>query len=165
MSSAVVALLGGAPAIEASRHVRWPVLGEDDRKAVLGVLDRGVLSGPFAPETRGFEHEFASYIGVKHAVATNSGTAALHLAVAAAGVGPGDEVITSAYSFVATGLAALHAHAVPVFVDVETKTWGLDPELVERAITPRTKAILPVHIHGTPCSIEAIMDIGRRHNL
>ncbi len=165
MSAGGLALFGGAPAIEASRHVRWPVLGADDRAAVLGVLERGVLSGPLAPEVRAFEREFAAYIGTKHAVAANSGTAALHLAVAAAGVGPGDEIITSAYSFVATGLAALHAHAVPVFVDVEPKTWGLDPELVERAITPRTKAILPVHIHGTPCSIEAIVDIARRKNL
>jgi dTDP-4-amino-4,6-dideoxygalactose transaminase len=129
------------------------------------VLRRGVLSGPFAPEVRGFEREFAAYVGAKHGIATNSGTAALHIAVAAAGIGPGDEVITSAYSFVATALAVLHANAVPVFVDVEPRTWGLDPALVERAITPRTRAILPVHIHGTPCDLEAIGAIARRHRL
>ncbi|HVY49606.1 MAG TPA: DegT/DnrJ/EryC1/StrS family aminotransferase [Minicystis sp.] len=165
MSPAVPALLGGAPAVDAKRHVRWPVLGEDDRNAVLRVIDRGVLSGPWAPEVRGLEREYAAYVGAKHAVATNSGTAALHLAIAAAGIGPGDEVITSAYSFVATALAVLQANAVPVFVDVERRSYGLDPALVEKAITERTKAILPVHIHGTPCDVEAIADVAKRRGL
>lgn len=157
-----LALLGRPPALDNARHVRWPIIGDADRAAVLGVLDRGVLSGPFAPEVRGLEREFAAYIGVRGALATNSGTAALHMALAAAGVGPGDEVVTSAYSFVATAQAVLHQHAIPVFVDIEPGTCGADPALVEAAITPRTRALLPVHIHGVPCDIEAIVEIGRR---
>lgn len=160
-----LALLGAPPTLDNARHHRWPVLDQGDRDAVLTALDRGVLSGPHAPEVRALEREFADYVGVRHALATNSGTAALHIALAAAGVGPGDEVVTSAYSFVATALAVLHQQAVPVFVDIEPRACGLDPALVERAITPRTRAILPVHIHGTPCEWDAIAAIAKRHGL
>ncbi len=151
--------------IRADQHVRWPVLGADDRAAVLGVLERGVLSGPFAPEVRALEREWAAYTGSKYALATNSGTAALHVALIAAGIGPGDQVIVPAFTFVATALAVLHAGAVPVFVDIEPRTLGIDPELLERAITPATKAVMPVHIHGTPCEIDAIADICKRRGL
>ena len=160
-----LALGGGAPIISAAEHVRWPVINERDRAAVLAVLERGVLSGPFAPEVRGLERAFADHLGVKHCLATNSGTAAIHIALAAAGVGPGDEVITSAYSFVATAMAVLQQSAIPVFVDIEPESCGIDPRLIEAAITPRTKAILPVHIHGAPCDIEPIRAIARRHGL
>ncbi len=145
--------------------MRWPVLGEADRQAVLRVLDRGVLSGPFAPEVRSLEREFAKYLGVKHALATNSGTAALHMAVAAAGVGPGDEVIVPAFTFVATPLSVLHHGAIPVFVDIEPKTLGVDPKLVERAITSRTRAIMPVHIHGTPCQLDQLVPLAKRRGI
>jgi perosamine synthetase len=160
-----LAVSGGQPTVDAARHVRWPVLTAGDKAAVMGVLERGVLSGPFAPEVRGLEHEFARYIGTKFALATNSGTSALHVAVAAAGIGPGDEVLTPAFSFVATAMAILHHQAIPVFVDIEPTTFGLDPAKLEAAITPRTKAIMPVHIHGMPCRIEAIAEIARRHRL
>jgi perosamine synthetase len=163
--NAPLALFGRAPAVDNARHVRWPVLDARDRDAVMAVLDRGVLSGPLAPEVRGLEREFAAWLGTRYALATNSGTAALHIALAAAGVGAGDEVITSAYTFVATPLAALHQQAVPVFVDIEPRSCGLDPRLVEAAITTRTKAIVPVHIHGTPCELDAIHDLARRHGL
>lgn len=155
----------GKPRIAPGQHIRWPILGAPEREAVLRVLERGVLSGPFAPEVRSLEREFASYLGVKHCLATNSGTAALHLALAAAQVGPGDEVITSAFTFVATPLSVLHQNAIPVFVDIEPTTLGVDPALVERAITSRTKAILPVHIHGTPCDLDALEAIARKHKL
>ncbi len=151
--------------IRADQHVRWPVLGADDRAAVLGVLERGVLSGPFAPEVRALEREWAAYTGSKYALATNSGTAALHVALMAAGIGPGDQVIVPAFTFVATALAVLHAGAVPVFVDIEPRTLGMDPKLIERAITPATKAVMPVHIHGTPCEIDAIAEICKRRGL
>jgi len=163
--TASLAIEGGAPRITAGAHVRWPVLGQTDREAVLRVLDRGVLSGPFAPEVRSLEREFARYIGVKHALATNSGTAALHMAVAAAGLQPGDEVIVPAFTFVATPLSVLHHGGIPVFVDIEPKTLGMDPKLVEKAITPRTKALMPVHIHGTPCAIDELKAIARKHDL
>jgi dTDP-4-amino-4,6-dideoxygalactose transaminase len=156
---------GGEPLVRAEQHVRWPVLGAEERAAVLGVLERGVLSGPFAPEVRGLEREWASYLGSQHCIATNSGTAALHVAITAAGIGPGDQVIVPAFTFVATALAVLHAGAVPVFVDIEPRTLGMDPRQVERAITPATRAVIPVHMHGTPCEIDAIAEICRRHKL
>lgn len=163
--TAELALLGRAPALDNARHVRWPVLDDSDRQAVLTVLDRGVLSGPFAPEVRALEREFASFIGTRHALATNSGTAALHMALAAVGVGPGDEVVTSAYSFVATAQAVLHQQAIPVFVDIEPRSCGIDPALIERAITKKTKALLPVHIHGMPCDLDEVMAIGKKHGI
>jgi len=158
-------LLGGSPTLDPKAHVRWPIIDDADKAAVMAVLERGVLSGPFAPEVRALESEFAQYLGAKHCLTTNSGTAALHIALAAAGVGPGDEVITSAFSFVATALAVLHHNAIPVFVDIEPETFGLDPALLEAAITPRTKAVMPVHIHGTACRIDAIKSIADKHGI
>jgi perosamine synthetase len=160
-----LALHGGSASVRADAHVRWPVLGAEARHAVLGVLDRGVLSGQFAPEVRGLEREFADFVGSKHCVATNSGTAALHVALAAAGVGPGDEVIIPALTFVATALAVLHAGGVPVFIDVEPRTLGMDPALLEAAITTRTRAVVPVHLHGIPCQLQPLRDIAARRGL
>jgi dTDP-4-amino-4,6-dideoxygalactose transaminase len=102
---------------------------------------------------------------VRHCLAVNSGTSALHLALLAAGVGPGDEVITVSMTFVATTAAILYSGARPVFVDVDPVTWTMDPKLIEAAITPRTRAILPVHLHGLMADMGAIMEIARRHNL
>jgi dTDP-4-amino-4,6-dideoxygalactose transaminase len=146
-------------------HVRWPVLGPDEARALQGVLDRGVLSGQFAPEVRGLEREFAAWVGSRYCIATNSGTAALHLALVGAGVGPGDEVIVPAFTFVATALAVLHQGGVPVFVDVEARTLGLDPARLEAAITPRTRAVMPVHLHGVPCELGPLADIAARRGL
>ncbi len=160
-----LAITGGRPTLDNGRHVRWPVIGDADRAAVMRVLDRGILSGPLAPEVRGLERDFAAFVGARHCLATNSGTASLHIALAAAGLGPGDEVVTSAYSFVATALAVLHQDAIPVFVDIEPRFCGLDPALLEAAVTPRTRAILPVHIHGTPCEMDPILEVARRHDL
>jgi perosamine synthetase len=162
---ASLAIGGAKPRVPAGQHVHWPVLGAPEKEAVLRVLDRGVLSGPFAPEIRALEKDFARWLGVKHCLATNSGTSAIHLALAAAGVCPGDEVITTAFSFVATALAVLHQNAIPVFVDIDPKTLNIDPKLVERAITPRTKALLPVHIHGTACDLDALGAIAKKHHL
>ena len=160
-----LAIHGGAPAVPAGGHVCWPVLGEDERRAVLGVLERGVLSGQLAPEVRGLEREFAAFIGSRYCLATNSGTAALHLALIGAGIQPGDEVIVPAFTFVATAMAVLHQGAVPVFVDVEARTFGMDPAKVEAAIGPRTRAIVPVHLHGVPCELEPIREIAARRGL
>jgi dTDP-4-amino-4,6-dideoxygalactose transaminase len=117
------------------------------------------------PEVAAFEERFAPYCNVKHCVAVNSGTSALHLALLAAGVGPGDEVITVSMTFVATAAAILYSGARPVFVDVDPVTWTMNPSLIEIAITPRTKAILPVHLHGLMADMDAIMEIARRHDL
>jgi len=128
---------------------------------------RAVGSAQFVlgPEVAAFEERFAAYCNVKHCVAVNSGTSALHLALLAAGIGPGDEVITVSMTFVATTAAILYCGARPVFVDVDPVTWTMNPSLIEAAITPRTRAILPVHLHGLMAEMDAIMEIARRHDL
>ncbi len=117
------------------------------------------------PEVAAFEKRFATYCQTKHCIALNTGTSALHLALLAAGVGPGDEVITVSMTFVATTAAILYCGAKPMFVDVDPDTWTMDPKLIETAITPRTKAILPVHLHGLMADMDAIGAIARRHGL
>jgi dTDP-4-amino-4,6-dideoxygalactose transaminase len=117
------------------------------------------------PQVAAFEVRFAAYCGAKHCMALNSGTSALHLALLAAGIGAGDEVITVSMTFVATTAAILYCGARPVFVDVEPDTWTMDPKLIEAAITPRTKAILPVHLHGLMADMDPIIEIARRHGL
>lgn len=117
------------------------------------------------PDVAAFEEQFASYCDVQHCKAVNSGTSALHLALLAAGVNPGDEVITVSMTFVATTAAILYCGAKPVFVDVDPNTWTMDPAQIEAAITPRTKVILPVHLHGQMADMDAIMSVARRHKL
>jgi dTDP-4-amino-4,6-dideoxygalactose transaminase len=117
------------------------------------------------PEVVAFEERFADYCRVGHCIAVNSGTSALHLALLANGIGPGDEVITVSMTFVATTAAILYCGATPVFVDIDPDTWNLDPKLVEAAITDRTKAILPVHLHGLMADMDPIIDISRRYGL
>jgi perosamine synthetase len=137
-----------------------PQIGEEERKAVLDVLDSGQLAqGPVVEQ---FEHEFAAWCGVKHAVAVNSGTAALHLLMLAHGVKDGDELITSPFTFIASPNAALFVGARPVFVDIEMETYCLDPSLVEAAITSRTKAIMPVDLYGHPAQIAELRAIADR---
>jgi dTDP-4-amino-4,6-dideoxygalactose transaminase len=130
-------------------------------------INRALESTQFVlgPEVVAFEERFASYCNVAHCKAVNSGTSALHLALLAAGVGAGDEVITVPMTFVATTAAILYSGARPVFVDVDPDTWTMDPGLIEAAITPRTKAILPVHLHGLMADMDAILAIARRHKL
>ncbi|MGA3067925.1 MAG: DegT/DnrJ/EryC1/StrS family aminotransferase [Tepidisphaeraceae bacterium] len=117
------------------------------------------------PKTVQFEEDFARYCGAAHCIGVNSGTSALHLALICAGVGPGDEVITVPMTFIATSWAISYCGARPVFVDVDSATGTMDPALVERAITPRTKAILPVHLYGQPADLEPLMEISRRRGI
>jgi len=117
------------------------------------------------PDVAEFEQRFAEYCRVGHCLAVNSGTSALHLALHAAGVGPGDEVITVSMTFVATAAAILYAGAKPVFVDVDPQRWTMDSRLIENAITPRTKAIIPVHFHGRMADMDPIMEIARLRGL
>lgn len=145
--------------------VHEPDLGEEEIRLVLEALRRGEISGSFGRAIPEFEQRFASYVGCKYGVAVTSGTTALQLAAAAAGVGPGDEVLMSASTNIATALAAYHNGAVSVPVDSEAVTWNLDPELIEGLITPRTKAIIPVHLFGHPCEMDKIMAIARKHGL
>lgn len=160
-----LAILGGAPVLDAGAHRTWPLVGDDERAAIERVLARGVLSGGDAIEARAFEREFAAFVGAKHALLTHSGTSALQLALAAAGVGAGDEVVVPAYSFVATALCVLQQGAIPRFVDVRPETGNLDPALLAAAIGPRTKAIMPVHVHGCPADMDPILEIARARGL
>jgi len=138
-------------------------IDEDDVAAVVEVL-RGPLitTGPKVEE---FEAGIAAAAGAKYAVAVANGTAALHAACFAAGIGPGDEVITSALTFAASANCALYVGATPVFADVDPKTYNIDPDEIERKITARTKAIIPVHFTGQPCAMDEIMAIARRHGI
>jgi dTDP-4-amino-4,6-dideoxygalactose transaminase len=131
-----------------------PIIEDDEKRAVIEALESGQLAQ--GPRVAAFERAFAEYIGVWHAVAVNSGTAALHLALLAHGIGAGDEVIVPAFSFAATANVVLHTGARPVFVDVLDDDFCIDPASVEAAITPRTKAIMPVHLYGQSCDIDAI---------
>lgn len=137
---------------------------DEVQAAILKVIDSGAYVGA-GPEGKPFEAEFAAYCGVADAAGVNSGTTALHLALLAAGVKPGDEVITVGATFVATTAAVLYANARPVFVDVDPATWTMDPARIEAAITPRTKAILPVHLHGLMADMDPIMAIAAKHGL
>ena len=117
------------------------------------------------PEVAQFEHDFAAFVGTRHCVGFNSGTSALHVAMRVLGIGPGDEVITTPYTFVATSWAIAYVGAKPVYVDIDERTMNLDPGLLERAITPRTKAVMPVHLYGQPFDVDPVMDICARHGL
>ncbi|MBN1291223.1 MAG: DegT/DnrJ/EryC1/StrS family aminotransferase [Candidatus Latescibacteria bacterium] len=160
-----LAIAGGKPVLKRADYKNWPVITDDDRKLVNQVLDSGVVAGGTAPQVVALEKEWAEFTGSKYCLTTCSGTAALHMALAAVDVGPGDEVIVPAYTFLATASCALHQMAIPVFVDVEPKTFTIDPAKIEAAITERTKAIIPVHIQGCPADMDPILDIAKKHNL
>jgi dTDP-4-amino-4,6-dideoxygalactose transaminase len=141
-----------------------PDIGEEEIAEVVDVLRSGWLTT--GPKTRAFETQFADYIGGGiQALAVNSATAGLHLALESAGVGPGDEVITTTYTFTATAEVVRYLGADPVFVDIDPETLNIDPEQIERAVTPRTRAIIPVHFAGLSCEMDAIIGMARRHKL
>ncbi|MGA8849171.1 MAG: DegT/DnrJ/EryC1/StrS family aminotransferase [Dehalococcoidia bacterium] len=140
-----------------------PVLAREEMEAVECVLRSGRLAQGAKVEE--FEASFASYIGTKYAIATSSGTAALHIAFLASGIGHGDEVITTPFSFIATANAILFCGARPVFVDIDKDTFCINPGLIRAKITSKTKAVLPVHLYGQPCNMKEIVRICREHNL
>jgi dTDP-4-amino-4,6-dideoxygalactose transaminase len=137
------------------------------RAEVEAAVGRVLESGHYVlgPEVEAFEREFAAYCDAPHAIAVNSGTSALHLALLAAGIGPGDEVITTPFTFVATAAAVCNAGATPVFVDIRRDSFTIDPERIESAITPRTRALIPVHLYGQPADMAPVLAIARRHGL
>ncbi len=140
-----------------------PYITKDEEKNVITVLRSGTLSiGPFVEK---LEKGFAKAVGAKYAVAVSSGTAGLHIGLIAAGIKEGDEVITSPFSFIASSNSILYVGAKPVFVDIDPITFNIDPAKIEAAITPKTKAIMPVHIFGQCCDMRAIMAIAQKHNL
>lgn len=140
-----------------------PEIGDDERAAVDRVLESGMLAQ--GPEVAAFEHEFSAIVDGRHSIAVNSGTSALHMAFLAAGVGPGDEVIVPSFSFAATANSVALTGATPVFVDIETDYFAIDPAAVEAAITPRTKAIMPVHLYGHPANLVALTAVAEKHGL
>jgi perosamine synthetase len=141
-----------------------PDVGAPEKEMLSAVIDSGYVStfGPYVPE---FEARFAAYLGAKRTVSTQSGTAALHIALYELGIGKGDEVIVPALTFVATVNPVIYVGAIPVFADVDADTWNISVTEIERAITKRTKAIIPVHIYGNPCAMDEIMRIASEHGL
>ena len=161
--SAIPSLEGGQPVRADSLPFCLPSIGREEIDAVVGALKSGWLT--LGPRVKEFERCFAQYVSAKHAVAVNSCTAALHLALVAVGIDSGDEVITTPYTFAATGEVILYMGATPVFVDIDKKTYNIDVTKIEEKLTSRTKAIIPVHIAGQPCEMDELVALAKKHNL
>lgn len=141
-----------------------PNVGALEKKYLNQCIDSTFVS-TFGPFTTEFEEKFAQYIGIKYAISTQSGTAAIHLSLIELGIGPGDEVIAPVTTFIATVNPIVYVGATPVFVDIDVKTWNIDPVEIRKAITDKTKAIMPVHLYGNPCDMDAIMTISEEFNI
>jgi dTDP-4-amino-4,6-dideoxygalactose transaminase len=163
VESAELAANGGSPVRQEFLPLTRPWIGPEEKQEVMDTLDGVWLSR--GPKVSQFEEEFQNYTKANHAIAVCSCTAALHVSIVAAGVKEGDEVITSPITFPATTNAILYERATPVLVDVDRKTFNMAPELIEERITPRTKAIIPVHMAGQPCDMDRILEIARRRHL
>jgi 3-amino-5-hydroxybenzoate synthase len=159
-----LAILGGKPA-KTNPFPDWPQYDQKEEKALLDVLHSRIWWRTPGTKTLQFEQDFAKYQNIKHGVACTNGTAAIEIAMAALGIGPGDEVIVPDFTFIATASAVLSVGALPVTVDVDPETFNIDPVLVEKAITPHTKAIIVVHIGGMPCDMDRLPEIARKHHL
>src|SRR4051794_13639410 len=144
-------------------NIARPMLGEEEKAAVIAVLESGQLAQ--GSVVSNFEHLFAEYCGVKHAVATSNGTTALHVAVLANEIGPGDEVITTPFTFIASANSIIYAGARPVFVDIDPVSFNIDVGKTEAAITPHTKAIMPIDLFGNPAEMGRIKEIAKKHRL
>lgn len=164
-----LAIEGGSPAVppEMTKYsLNKPILTEEDIQAAIKVLRNGEIMGRVgSPQISALAEEWAAYVGAKYCIVVNSGTAALHAAVAAAGIGPGDEVITTPFSFLTSATAIMYQNGIPVFADIDARTYNIDPKRVEEKINDRTKAILVVHIAGLPCDMDEINAIARKYNL
>ncbi|OPZ31056.1 MAG: L-glutamine:2-deoxy-scyllo-inosose aminotransferase [Lentisphaerae bacterium ADurb.BinA184] len=158
-----LAVQGGTPVIPKGFIKDWPPVSELDRKMVLASLDGACHT--YGPNCTALEQEFAGWMGVKHALFANSGTAALHMCLVACGCGVGDEVIVPAYTWPSSATCCLHHNIIPVFVDIDWATMNIDLDKIEAAVTPRTRAIIAVHLHGLALDMGRLMAIARRHNL
>ena len=159
-----LAINGGEP-VRTKKFPQYPLYDEEEIQAAERVLRSGKFSRLSGTETLNFELEFAAKIGVKHAIAINNGTAAIHVALFALGIGPGDEVINTSHCFIGTATPVAHGGAVPVFADINPRTYNIDPLSIESKITSRTKAIVPVHLNGCPAEMDEILDIANKYNL
>jgi perosamine synthetase len=162
--SAQIALKGGKP-VRTTPWPKWPLFTDKDKADLAALLDDGRMTSITGPKVREFEEKYAAAFGARHALATCNGVTALHLALAALEIGPGDEVIVPAHTFIGTSIPVLMANAIPVFVDVSRDSFNIDPAKIEAAITPRTKAIVPVHLNGLPADMAEITAIATRHGL
>jgi dTDP-4-amino-4,6-dideoxygalactose transaminase len=160
----MLALLGGHP-VRKQPWPSWPVYGLAEEQALLRVLHSGKWGKLDGDQVTRFEKRFADYVGAKHAIAVCNGTVSLRIALMAAGIRAGDEVIVPPYTFLATATAVVEANATPVFVDIERESFNIDPKQIEAALTPRTRAIIPVHLGGMPCDMDAILAIARKHKI
>ena len=163
-SSEKLAIDGGPKAVT-NQLVGWPKFDEKAIKAVEEVLRSGGVNYWTGPQGREFEEKFAEWQGSKFAISTATGTSALHVCLAALGIGPGDEVIVPSYTFIATSFSVLQAGAIPRFADVNIDDHCISPESVEKLITPRTKAIMPVHLYGNVCDMDPLMELAKKHEL
>ena len=163
-----LAMLGGTRSVPRNRRMgQWPRVTPEDEAAIGRVVAGGRFTSASAGEQEigALEREWADFVGTAHCVAVSNGTTALSVALAAAGIGPGDEVIVPALSFIATALAPLHLAAVPRFVDVDPVTYNMTPAAVEAAVTPRTRAVVVVHLHGLPADLAELRAVADRHGL
>lgn len=144
-------------------HFAQPLFGDEEKKEILAALDSGWVT--LGPKTKEFEENFARYVGAQYAIGVSSCTAALHLSVIVSGIRPGDEVITTPFTFAATSNVILHAGGVPVFVDIDPKTFQIDANKIEEKITKKTKAIIPVHYGGQPAEMDKILSLVKKYNL
>lgn len=161
----MLAVNGGKKTVPDGLVQRWPIVTSAERRAVQAVLDRGVLSDLDGPAVTGLEKAWAAYQGSKYVVAVSGGTASIHCALVGAGIEPGDEVITPAFSFSGTFQPIIAVGAKPVFVDVDPLTYNINPDKIEDAITDKTRAILPVHLHGLMCDMSKINRLADDHDL
>ncbi len=159
-----LAINGGPKTVE--KDFEWPIYDDSDIKSVAEIVRSGKWGNPdCGGEVAEFEKEFAAYCGSKYALLCVNGSVALRLALIACGVKPGDEVIVPPYTFIATASIVIEANCVPVFVDIDPRTYNLDASKIEAAVTPRTKAIIPVHFAGQACEMDKILEIARKHDL
>ncbi|RLE70172.1 MAG: DegT/DnrJ/EryC1/StrS family aminotransferase, partial [Thermoprotei archaeon] len=160
---AKLAIKGGKP-IRTKPFHGWPVYGEEEEKALLEVLRSG-LWGIGGKKNEEFAEKFAEYQGARYGVTCVNGTVAIEISLRALDIGFGDEVIIPAYTFMATAQAVLYVNAFPKFVDIDPETYTIDPKEIEKAITTKTKAIIPVHVGGAPANMDEIMEIAEKHGL
>jgi len=161
MSAEKLAIDGG-PKVREAPFPPWPALGDEDIAAVAEVLRSGRLTQLTGGDVAAFEEAFAAWNGSRHCVATGSGTSAIHTVLAALGIGPGDEVIVPAHTFIASATPVLHQRATPVFADIDERTYCISPESVAERITPRTKAIIAVHLNGHPADMDRLLELAER---
>jgi len=158
-----LAILGGEQTVPDGMIKKWPPVDEVDRRMVLDSLNG--QNHAFGPNCKAFQDEFAAWNGNAHAIFTNSGTAALHMALVACGVGAGDHVLVPAYSWSSSATCVIHHNAIPIFVDIDFDTMNMDVDAIEAEMTQHTKAIIVVHLHGLAVDMHPVMDLARVHGL